>query len=112
MTHSTRAPTNPCNSVLNTFYPVNRLEGYKLRYAKANETYEAPFRIHDGQLQNFAPNTIGIGQTPNNYLSCAPKYTSTVGIDRIEGSTKWGCENPPPDIWWTKYNKALFTKRK
>ena len=110
MTYTTKAPTNPCNSILNPFYPVNRLEGYKLRYAKANQTYEAPFRIHDGHLQQLAPSTVGVNQ-PNDYLSCAPSYTSTIDINKNDGSTKWGCDNPPPDLWWTKYNKAMFTKR-
>lgn len=110
MTHSTFAKTNRCASVLNPFYNQKTLYQGPLGKSNTNDVYEEPFRTHSGHLQNFAPTTVGVNQ-PNDYLSNAPAYTSSIDLDRNDDSIKWACyQNPLPDLRWENYNKIMFKK--
>jgi hypothetical protein len=112
----TKAPTNPCNSPLNTFYSDKSasLKG-PWAFSKTNQVYEAPFRTHEGHIEKFADDTQGRGMK-NNYISCPKldygKEGSVLNPMPLGDGIKAACYHPTPQIQWYKFGSAIFTSRK
>jgi len=101
MTQYTRAPTNPCCSALDAFRLDKTLYQGPLGYTKTNSLYEAPFRIHDGHLQDLPPDQPGMMQPQRN--QACPGYPFKVEGELPRGRSDGCMGNPPPQIQWWKF---------